>query len=127
VYSLSSIFTRAKAGSADEFVGHEFHFVLDFVAASAHEALDRVDRSSWDWSRPDAWQAAPTKRSPVLENATTEGVVRAPSAVRDHHRFAALDDGDAGVGGSEVNSDDFRHGRSPSMDCCFVRFDFGQP
>jgi hypothetical protein len=51
----------------------------------------------------------PTSRSPVFVKATTEGVVRLPSAfamtvgLPFHH-------GDDGIGGAEVDADDFCHG-----------------
>ena len=58
-----------------------------------------------------AWRFAtwPTRRSPVLENATTDGVVRAPSALADNDGLAALHDSYAAVGCAKVDSDDFRH------------------
>ena len=58
-----------------------------------------------------AWRLAawPTSRSPESVKATIEGVVRAPSAVLDHLGVLAFHDGDAGVGGAEIDTDDFTH------------------
>ena len=58
-----------------------------------------------------AWRLAtsPTSTSPFLANATTLGVVREPSAVRDDLRLAAGQDGDDGVGGTEVDADRSGH------------------
>ena len=43
-----------------------------------------------------AWRLAtwPTSRSPLLVNATTDGVVRVPFLVGDHGRLAGFHDGD---------------------------------
>ena len=46
----------------------------------------------------------PTSRSPVLVKPTTDGVVRLPSAFGDDGRLAAFQNGDDGVGRSQVNS-----------------------
>ena len=58
-----------------------------------------------------AWRLAtwPTSRSPVLVNATTEGVSRLPSAFGDDGGLAALHDRHDGVGGAQVDADDFAH------------------
>ena len=57
------------------------------------------------------WRLAgrPTRRSPSSVKATIEGVVFMPSALAMTFGVAAFHDGDAGVGGSEVDPDDFRH------------------
>ncbi len=61
-----------------------------------------------------AWRLAtsPTSTSPVLENATTDGVVRDPLRVRDDRGLAALEGGDHGVGGAEVDADCSCHVRA---------------
>ncbi len=58
-----------------------------------------------------AWRLAtwPTSRSPVLVNATTDGVSPAAFRVGDDDRLAAFHDGDDGVGGAQVDADDFAH------------------
>ncbi len=58
-----------------------------------------------------AWRLAgwPTRISPSLVNATTEGVVRSPSLFSMTLGDAAFHDGHAGVGGAEVDSDDLGH------------------
>ncbi len=60
-----------------------------------------------------AWRLAtwPTSRSPVLVNATTDGVSRLPSGIGDDDRLAAFHDGDDRVGGAEVDADDFAHSK----------------
>ena len=55
----------------------------------------------------------PTSRSPSFANATTDGVVRPPSAFGDDDGIAAFHDGDDRVGGSEVDSDDLAQVRPP--------------
>ena len=61
-----------------------------------------------------AWRLAtcPTSRSPVLLNATTEGVIRLPFRVLDDGGLIALHHRDDGVGGAEVDADDFAHALS---------------
>ena len=78
-----------------------------------------------------AWRFAtwPTILSPVLENATTEGVVRAPSALGDDDRLAAFNHGHAGICCTKVNADCLCHSVFPPNDsgarctgpdmCCF--------
>ena len=63
-----------------------------------------------------AWRLAtsPTSTSPVLENATTDGVVRA-LGVGDHDGLAGLEDRDDRVGGAEVDTDGLGHG-----DCLLI-------
>jgi FtsH-binding integral membrane protein len=45
-----------------------------------------------------------------LVNATTDGVSRLPSRVGDDDGLAAFHDGDDGVGGAQVDADDFAWG-----------------
>ena len=56
-----------------------------------------------------AWRLAtwPTSRSPSLVNATTEGVVRPPSALGMTTGIAAFHDGHDRVGRPQVDPDDF--------------------
>ena len=58
-----------------------------------------------------AWRFAtwPTSRSPVFANATTDGVSRPPSGIGDDDGLAPLHDRDDGVGGAQVDADDFAH------------------
>ncbi len=58
-----------------------------------------------------AWRFAawPTTRSPLLVNATTEGVVRAPSEFSSDRGLAALHHGHAGVGRPEIDTENFSH------------------
>ena len=58
-----------------------------------------------------AWRLAtwPTSRSPLLVNATTDGVVRAPSWLAMTVGWPAFHDGDHRVGGAQVDADDFSH------------------
>ncbi len=58
-----------------------------------------------------AWRLAtwPTMRSPVLEKATTDGVVRLTFRVGDDTALAALHDGDAAIGSAKVDTDNFTH------------------
>ena len=52
---------------------------------------------------------APTRRSPPSVNATTEGVVRAPSAFSIDGGLAALEDGHARVGRAQIDADRLAH------------------
>jgi hypothetical protein len=58
-----------------------------------------------------AWRLAtvPTSRSPACVNATTDGRRAAALGVLDHGRLAALEDGHARVGRSQVDSDRLGH------------------
>ena len=62
---------------------------------------------------------APTRISPSSAYATTDGVVRAAFRVFDDLRLPALHDGDAAVGGAEVDADDLAH-ETFSFDADFV-------
>ena len=59
-----------------------------------------------------AWRLAtsPTRTSPFLEKATTDGVVRDALGVGDDDGVAGLEDRDDGVGGAEVDADGLGHG-----------------
>ena len=61
-----------------------------------------------------AWRLAtsPTRTSPVLEKATTDGVVRDPSALGMTTGSPASRTRDDGVGGAEVDADGLGHGSS---------------
>ena len=63
-----------------------------------------------------AWRLAtwPTRRSPSLLKATTDGVVRPPSELVMTLGSLALQDGHDGVGGAEVDSDHLAHPASTS-------------
>ncbi len=56
-----------------------------------------------------AWRLAcwPTSRSPLSVKATIDGVVRAPSELAMTTGSPAFHDGDAGIGGSQIDTDDF--------------------
>ena len=66
-----------------------------------------------------AWRLAgrPTSFSPSSVKATIEGVVLHALGVGDHLRRLAFHDGDARVGGAEVDADDFAH-LSSVLFCC---------
>jgi alkylated DNA repair dioxygenase AlkB len=76
--------------------------------AAADQALDGEEVFS---GLVTAWRLAgwPTRRSPLSVKATIEGVVRAPSEFSITRACAAVHDGDAGVGGAEVDADNFCH------------------
>ena len=69
-----------------------------------------------------AWRLAtwPTRRSPVLVKATTDGVGAGAFGVRDDDRLAAFHDRDDGVRRAQVDTNNFAHGasfrRSESID-----------
>ncbi len=71
-----------------------------------------------------AWRLAtsPTRTSPFLAKATIDGVVRAPSALAMTRGLTALEDGDAGVGGAEVDADRACHvGLLLTLSACRLR------
>ena len=63
-----------------------------------------------------AWRLAtsPTSTSPALENATTDGVVRAPSELGMTTGSPPSRTDDDRVGGTEVDADCLGHGVAPS-------------
>ncbi len=58
-----------------------------------------------------AWRLAtwPTSRSPLFEKADDGGGSARTLFICNHFGLAAFEDGDARVGGAEVNSDNFCH------------------
>ena len=67
-----------------------------------------------------AWRLAtsPTRTSPFLAKATTDGVVREPSALGMTTGSPRLEDADDRVGGAEVDADGLGHG---GLSCWFGR------
>ncbi len=74
-----------------------------------------------------AWRLAtcPTSRSPLLVNATTDGVVRLAFLIGDDRRLAGFHDGDARVGGAQIDANNFSHLLSASLE--LVKFYDGVP
>ncbi len=94
-------------GAADNLVGHHFFLRTDFGMAAAHEALDRVDgvcrvRHSL------AFRKLADKAS-IRGECDDGGRGARAFLVRDDFRLAAFHDSHAGIGGAEVDSDDFPH------------------
>ena len=94
----------------DDLVGHQADVLLDFrvLEATADEALDRVEGigrvgdSLAFGGLTDQYFVAAAKSHDGRRGAVT-------FAVFDDTRFTAFHDRDAGVGGPQVNSDNFAH------------------
>ena len=104
----------------DDLVRHQLRSFCDHrvVELSTHEALDGVDGvlrvgDGLTLGRP----ARPAAHRPCV-NATTDGVVRAPSALAMTFGLPAFHHGDTRVGGAEIDADDLAH---------VLRRDVGEP
>ena len=89
-------------------IGHQLHLFADFVEAASHEALDRVDGIL---GVGDGLALGHLADQPLAAFGEPNHRRRRAAAflVRDDDRLAAFHDGNNGVGGPEVDADDFSH------------------
>ena len=92
----------------DDFVGDHFHFLGDFIVAASHEPLDRVNRVLRVCNRLALGDLSDESLAGLGESDYRWG--SAPSFfIGNDLGLATLHDGNAGVGGTEVNSDNLGH------------------
>ena len=79
VLLAAGLHARVAVGAGDDLVGDDRLLLAHLGLLAAHEALDREDVFC---GLVTAWRLAtvPTRRSPEAVKATTDGVVRPPSA-----------------------------------------------
>ena len=97
----------------DHLVGNHLHLVADFVEAAAHEALDGEDGVL---RVGDGLALGDLADQPLaaLGEADDGGGGARTLFIGNDFGLAAFKDGDAGVGGTEIDSDNFCHGWIPA-------------
>ena len=101
--------TRASPfAAAHDAVRHHLHFFGDLVELAAHEPLDREDGVL---GIGDGLALGDLADEPLAGLCEGHDRRRQPAAfgVGDDDRLAAFHDGDDGVGGAQVDADDFAH------------------
>ena len=106
-------------GALDDLIGHHRALGLDFLEATAHEALDGIDRVL---GIHDRLALGGLPHHPLAVLAERDHRRAQPSALRssDHRRGPAFHDRHDAVGRAEVNTNDLRHGThlsKPEIDC----------
>ena len=100
--------THVVIVAADDFVGHHLHFFVDFVIAAPHEPFDReyrVRRVGDGLSFGDLADQALAGLGERHDGRRSAG----PLLVCNDRRLAGFHDGDRGVGGAQINTDDLSH------------------
>ena len=94
----------------DDLVGHQALVLGDHrvVVAAADQALDRIEGVGRVGDRLALGRLADQPLAAVGEGDHAGRGARA-LAVLDHPDILAFHDGDAGIGGAEVDTDDFAH------------------
>src|SRR5262249_26843466 len=94
----------------DDLVGGDLHRLLHLgvVKATADEALDGENRVFRVGDRLTAGDL-PGQPLATVREGDHGGGDAAPFCVRDDYRVATFHDGDTGIGGPEIDSDDFGH------------------
>ena len=108
-YSLPlGVDARVAVAGAHHLVGHHLHLFIDLVELAAHEALDREHRVLGVGDRLPLRDLADEALAGLGERHHRRRETSA-LGVRDHHGLAAFHDGDDGVGGAQIDADDFAH------------------
>ena len=97
---------RVAVRRLDDFVRERAFALLDLVEFASHEALDRkngVDRIGDGLP----FRGLADETLPAFREATTEGVVRAPSEFCYHDGLTTLHDGHAGISGAQGQCREF--------------------
>ncbi len=89
-------------------IGNHLHLVVDFVVAAAHEALDGEDGVLGVGDGLALGYLADQPLAALTEGDDGGGSARTLFICNDFW-LTAFKDGDARVGGSEIDSDDFAH------------------
>ena len=94
--------------AADDLVGDHLHLFGDFVKAAAHEALDRINRV---FGVGDGLALGHLADQPLAALGERHHGRRGAAAflVGDDRRLAAFHDGDARVGGAQIDADNLSH------------------
>ena len=115
-YSLPlRVHARIAVAGAHHLVRHHLHLFVDLVELPAHEALDREDGVLGVGDRLPLGDLAD---QPLAGLGERDDRRRQPPAFRvgDDHRLAAFHHGDDGVGGAQIDADDFAHCSLPHVD-----------
>ena len=108
-YSLPcAVDAHVAVAGRDDLVRHHLHLFGDFVEPAAHEALDREDGVLGVGHGLPLGDLAD---QPLAGLGEGDDRRRQPAAFRvgDDDRLAAFHDRDDGVGGAQVDADDFAH------------------
>ena len=92
----------------DDLVGDHLHFVVDFVVTTAHEALDGED-GVFRVGDGLALGHLANEALAGLGEADDGGGGTATLFIWNYFGLSALEDGDARIGGAEVDADDLCH------------------
>ena len=111
---LARLDAHVAVGGALDVVRHHLHFFVDFVEAAAHEALDREDGVLGIGDRLPLGDLADQPLAGLAERDDRRRDP-APFRVLDDGRLIAFHHRDDGVGGAQVDADDFAH--ALSMKC----------
>ena len=102
---------RIAVARAHHLVRHHLHLFVDLVELAAHEALDREDGVLGVGDRLPLGHLADQPLARLRERHDRRRQAAA-LRVRDDDGLAAFHDRDDGVGGAEVDADDFAHDAS---------------
>ena len=108
VFLVTGLHAHVTVGRRDDGVGHHLHFLGDLGVTASHEALDREDGVLRVGDRLALRHLAD---EPLARLGESHDRRRQSTAlwVGDDNGLAALHDGDNGVGGAQVDTDDFAH------------------
>ncbi len=95
-------------GGFDHCVGYAVEFVLHFIELAPHEAFDRENGVLWVGDGLPLRSLADESFA-IFGEGDDGGCGTRAFAVLEDNGFAAFHDGHAGVGGAEIDSEDFSH------------------
>ena len=108
VFLALRVDARVAVAGAHHLVRHHLHLFIDLVELAAHEALDREHGVLGVGHRLPLGDLADQALAGLGERHDRRRQTSA-FGVRDHDRLAAFHDGDDGVGGAQIDADDFAH------------------
>ena len=95
-------------GGFDHCVGYAVEFILHFIELASHEAFDRENGVLWVGDGLSFCSLA-DEAFAIFGEGDDGGCGTRAFAVLEDDGFAAFHDGHAGVGGAEIDSEDFSH------------------
>ena len=104
----ADLHARVASGATHDLVGHQLHLALDLFVLAAHEALDRVHGVRRIGHRLTPRHEA-DQPLPALGERDHGGRGAEPLRVGDNFGLPALHHRNAGIGGTEIDSDHLAH------------------